>query len=300
MRLLLTALFAFSLLACSKNEDPANAVTTYGPSMITSTSARLGGIITGDATARGVVWGFIPHVTLEANQGSALDGFGPGLFTTDISGLEPNKTYYFRAFANFNNDPIYSEAVSFKTDYENCGYTYIVFDGHPTVVIGNTCWLRSSLSSTFEGFIDYYKTWPGNDYDKYGLYYPPRLVLDTLPMSCGYEWRIATYADWMELANELGGTHVAGGKLKAEGTADWKSPNTNATNESGFSAYPAGYLEYDSTSNQLIAHDIGEAVYFIVADRPYGAMKLSHNSAAIEYVELPGNNIYKSCRCVKK
>jgi uncharacterized protein (TIGR02145 family) len=34
---------------------------------------------------------------------------------------------------------------------------------------------------------------------------------------------------------------MAGGKMKSRGTAYWNSPNTDANNESGFSALPGGY-----------------------------------------------------------
>ena len=59
-------------------------------------------------------------------------------------------------------------------------------------------------------------------------------------------WHIPTDAEWTELTNCLGGSSVAGGKLKCIGTKEdgnglWRSPNTGATNESGFSALPGGY-----------------------------------------------------------
>ncbi|MCX6258151.1 MAG: fibrobacter succinogenes major paralogous domain-containing protein [Bacteroidia bacterium] len=54
-------------------------------------------------------------------------------------------------------------------------------------------------------------------------------------------FHVASDAEWTTLINYLGGTGVAGGKLKVTGTDHWSNPNTGATNESGFSAYPAGW-----------------------------------------------------------
>jgi uncharacterized protein (TIGR02145 family) len=39
--------------------------------------------------------------------------------------------------------------------------------------------------------------------------------------------------------------------MKSIGTAYWFSPNTGATNESGFSALPGGYRYYDGSFNSI-------------------------------------------------
>ena len=56
-------------------------------------------------------------------------------------------------------------------------------------------------------------------------------------------WHIPTDEEWTTLTNYLGGE--AGGKMKATGTAYWNSPNTDANNDSGFSALPGGYRFLD-------------------------------------------------------
>jgi uncharacterized protein (TIGR02145 family) len=53
--------------------------------------------------------------------------------------------------------------------------------------------------------------------------------------------------EWAILDNYLGGQTVAGGKMKATGTALWESPNTDATNSSGFRALPGGCRINDGT-----------------------------------------------------
>ena len=56
-------------------------------------------------------------------------------------------------------------------------------------------------------------------------------------------WHLPTDAEWTTLTNTLGGTTVAGGKLKATGTSLWDTPNTDATNSSGFSGLPGGHRD---------------------------------------------------------
>ena len=64
---------------------------------------------------------------------------------------------------------------------------------------------------------------------------------------CPAGWHLPSDAEWTELTDYLGGTSDAGGKLKETGTTHWNSPNTGATNETGFTALPGGRRFYDGT-----------------------------------------------------
>ena len=54
-------------------------------------------------------------------------------------------------------------------------------------------------------------------------------------------WHVPTSSEVRILYNYLGGTSVAGGKMKETGLTHWNSPNTGATNNSQFSGWGTGY-----------------------------------------------------------
>ena len=54
-------------------------------------------------------------------------------------------------------------------------------------------------------------------------------------------WHVGSDNEWNTLSAFLGGESVASGKMKVTGTEFWASPNSDATNSSGFSGLPGGY-----------------------------------------------------------
>ncbi len=97
----------------------------------------------------------------------------------------------------------------------------------------NTAWI--GLSS---GAWCYYDNDAANN-TTYGKLYNFYAVADSRNLAPS-GWHVATEADWNTLFTHLGGSTVAGGKLKESGTTHWTAPNTGATNSVSFTALPGG------------------------------------------------------------
>ena len=61
---------------------------------------------------------------------------------------------------------------------------------------------------------------------------------------CPIGWHVASDEEWTILTDYLGGLSIAGGKLKETGILHWNAPNSDATNESQFTALPGGYRSF--------------------------------------------------------
>jgi uncharacterized protein (TIGR02145 family) len=68
---------------------------------------------------------------------------------------------------------------------------------------------------------------------------------------CPTGWHLPSDAEWTTLSTFLGGESIAGGKMKETGTTHWASPNSDATNESGFTSIPGGSRYFDGTFDLL-------------------------------------------------
>jgi len=98
-------------------EAVAPSVTTTAASAITSSSVVLAGNITDDGGAsvqeRGIYWSTTPNPGPSGNK-VAL-GTGTGIFETTLNSLQPNTTYYFKAYAVNSVGVSYGSEVTFKT-----------------------------------------------------------------------------------------------------------------------------------------------------------------------------------------
>ena len=106
------------LLLSSCKKDPTLPVLTTDEAIeITTNSATISGNVTEDGgaeiTARGICWGTVTMPTLSDNFKPS--GTGPGKFSCVLSELEPNTTYYVRAFAENRVGIAYGNEVTFKT-----------------------------------------------------------------------------------------------------------------------------------------------------------------------------------------
>jgi uncharacterized protein (TIGR02145 family) len=238
-------------------------LTTTSLAAVTTTSATSGGNISDDGgasvTARGVCWKTSSNPTIENNK--TTDGTGAGAFSSSIAGLTANTTYYIRAYATNSIGTSYGDEILFKT------YTGTVTDIntniYSTVTIGSQVWMAENLKTTkyndgtsvplvaeqakwnaltAPGFC-----WYNNDEATYKATYGALYNWYSLDAAsnggkniCPTGWHVPTEKEWEALETFLNGEVGAGGKLKEAGLVHWLSPNTGATNETGFTALPAG------------------------------------------------------------
>jgi len=98
-------------------------------------------------------------------------------------------------------------------------------------------------------------------------------------------WWIPTRYEWQQLSTYLGGDTVSGGKLKEEGFAHWISPNTDATNSSGFTALGNGFRDSNGSFLQINeSGNIWSATEYSPSPVDYANyVGLLYNTAEVEF-----------------
>lgn len=223
---------------------------------ISSAGAILNGAVNANYLSTEIIFEYGTTTTYSVSVPAVQSPLTGSILTNvsaNISGLAPGVTYHFRIKAENSLGISYSDdeiLITLPKDIENNVYKI--------VTIGTQVWMAENLKSTKlnDGYpLDFAPdkaTWqvlsnPGYCwYDNnlvykniYGALYNWEAV--KTGKICPAGWHVPTDAEWTILSNYLGGSSVAGGKLKESGTTHWVTPNTGATNETGFTALPAGF-----------------------------------------------------------
>ena len=148
----------------------------------------------------------------------------------------------------------------------------VIPDALPTIQIGTQKWMKENLNTSFyrngdtipyvtnatawagltTGAWCYYNNDPANG-EIYGKLYNWYAVKDSTHGGLApLGWHVPTDAEWTTLTTtSLGGTAVAGDKMKEAGTTNWTPTNTGANNSSGFAGLPGGYRNGNGTFDDV-------------------------------------------------
>ena len=247
-------------------------ITTTGVTGISGPSALSGGNITADGGStishRGVCWATTTSPTT-AND-TTLDGTGTGTgsYTSTLTGLSANTTYYVRAYAINSAGTAYGNEVSFTTgDIYTMGSGVTDIDGntYTSIILGTQEWMQQNLRVTRYangdsihngvynswGNIDTVAQWASyinsSSYDiPYGKYYNWYAATD-VRNACPTGWHLPSLTEWSALRIYLNPNinqnyDVLSGEMLTEvGSAHWQAgANPGATNSSGFTAVGSG------------------------------------------------------------
>ena len=245
-------------------------VTTDETSFILPFGATSGGNVPhsgggNHVTERGVCYSTNPNPTLDDE--TVISGSGSGTFTSILPGLSDNTTYYVRAYAtkikHNATTTYYGNEVSFTTPEAIYGaVTDIDGNIYATIQIGTQVWMMENLKTSKyrDGTLIPNVTddvlWAGlssgaycnynnnvNNVAAYGRLYNWFAVDDAHNIAPA-GWHVPTKAELQTLVDYVGGSNVAGGKLKEKGYVHWDSgPYSEGpgNNSSGFTAFPGGY-----------------------------------------------------------
>lgn len=196
---------------------------------------------------------------------SPLSGSTAAAVNATLTGLTDGTTYHFRVKAENSLGVSYGNILTFVPEAAPTTVTDIEGRVYPVVLIGTQYWMAENLkttkyndntnitnvtsSSDWIALTSPAYCWYENDAatykDTYGALYNFYAV--ATGKLCPSGWHVPSNDEFTLLTDYLGGADIAGGKLKETGTTHWTSPNATATNESDFTALPAGDRTFDGS-----------------------------------------------------
>jgi uncharacterized protein (TIGR02145 family) len=274
------------LITCKKSKDSvtsnpsAPTVSTLSAEWVGQTWATMKGTVNAKSLSTKATFEYDTTTAYGYSINAIPDTMSGNTYITvrsSLTGLTANTKYHYRVKAVNSVGTSYGSDITFTTS-DTVG-TIIIFNPdltygsvsdidsntYRTIQIGTQTWTAENLKSikyndgTDIPFVTDVSAWaalstPGycwynNDSVACGAIYNWHAV--NTGKLCPTGWHVPTDAEWTILTDYLGGQSVSGGKLKETGTTHWLSPNTGATNESGFTAIPGGYRSYAGVFNGI-------------------------------------------------
>ena len=207
---------------------------------------------------------------------------------------EEDKTITFNFIActdgDNNNYPVV-EIHGQKWMAENLKTTKYSDGSEIQVITDNTAWKNLTTGACCD-----YENNSGN-VTTYGKLYNWPAAVDSRNI-CPTGWHVPEKDDWGTLNNNLGDGMIAGSKLKETGTGHWNSPNTDATNETGFTSLPGGSRSgIDGTFKNINSSGYWQSKTPVDELNSYGA-GMSYNYGWLATVKGIKQNGF-SVRCLK-
>jgi uncharacterized protein (TIGR02145 family) len=250
----------------------------YPANSITKVSAELMGLVNANNKHAKVIFEYGIPPSYESKIDAIpdfVDGSTDMQIIAYLKDLEPFTTYHYRIKLVSSEGEFYSDDLKFYTDLNGIFFNPELIYGsvndvdgnvYKTIAIGTQIWLAENLRTTryndgrpvplvkdqseWAILSSPGRCWYNNDSSSYSAAYGALYNWYNLKGGniCPDGWHVPTVDEWMNLINYLGVDRTAAAnKLKEKGYTHWVSngiwdsvQGNIATNESGFSALPAG------------------------------------------------------------
>jgi len=300
---------------------------------VTSNSFICEGKITFDGGGKqiktGFVWSTKSNPLLSDSKTEAISK--ERIFSSAIEKLSPNTYYYIKPFfTNEAGTTLGGEIIIKTTSIPPTTYSTAVFpaltfetiqdiDGnsYKTIKIGTQTWMAenlkttkfsdgTSIPSTSDPLTDISNEsapiyqWSYNNNKELsknaGLLYT-WYAASSLKGVCPTNWHVPREDEWLKMTSYLGGLDNVGYKLKELGSTHWSIANKEVTNETGFTALPAGYRNSNGT------FDLINITGYWWTSTQTGAENANHRNLNIYNSGLGNYGLFKksgaSIRCIK-